>query len=404
MQRDSLMTETLIDPPPPRVLFLPFLALCFANAAEAVEVLGSGYVLARVTTNKTERSLIAGGVYLGMLIGGLISGLVADRRGRSIVLKFALTLATVASVAAAATPNIVLLVICRVAAGIGVGSATPALFALASELAPPGRSAMAVCAVASFWMVGSLFTAGTAYAFFGHASQQQLEPSWAWDARWRGFALAASSLPVLSVLLCCAVVRDPKQRRTNTSSSTAEASGQERVSRTTMEIAEIRMAGVAQDGGNFSDDEPPRPADTRLLQGETLRMRVLPLMLSWAGLNFGYCAARPDRDRILPECPSRPCFCHEGWPLTLRSRLLMWTLATVRRRTSHLGDCAAQTIGHPKRVRGGRPVCERQPTWQSRVHVAGRESGRQALAGFLNVFGLCVHPCPRPCRDFAPRA
>ena len=179
MQRDSLMTETLIDPPPLRVLFLPFLALCFANAAEAVEVLGSGYVLARVTTNKTERSLIAGGVYLGMLIGGLISGLVADRRGRSIVLKFALTLATVASVAAAATPNIVLLVICRVAAGIGVGSATPALFALASELAPPGRSAMAVCAVASFWMVGSLFTAGTAYAFFGHASQQQLEPSWA---------------------------------------------------------------------------------------------------------------------------------------------------------------------------------------------------------------------------------
>ena len=109
MQRDSLMTETLIDVLE-RVPVLPLIALCFANAAEAVEVLGAGYVLARVTTNKTERSLIAGGVYLGMLIGGLISGLVADRRGRSIVLNFALTLATLASVAAR-QPNIVLLII-----------------------------------------------------------------------------------------------------------------------------------------------------------------------------------------------------------------------------------------------------------------------------------------------------
>lgn len=297
MQRDSLMTETLIDVLE-RVPVLPLIALCFANAAEAVEVLGAGYVLARVTTNKTERSLIAGGVYLGMLIGGLISGLVADRRGRSIVLNFALTLATLASVAAAASPNIVLLIICRVAAGIGVGSATPALFALASELAPLGRSAMAVCAVASFWMVGSLFTAATAYLFFGNASHQQLEPSWAWDARWRGFALAASSLPVLSVLLCCAVVRDPKQRRADTRSSTAEAGGQGRISQTSMDIAEIRMAGAAQDGGNFSDDEPYRPADVSLLKGEMLRMRLLPLMCTWFGLNFGYCA--PDHDRILP--------------------------------------------------------------------------------------------------------
>ena len=40
MQRDSLMTETLIDAPA-RVPVLPFLALCFANAAEAVEVLSS---------------------------------------------------------------------------------------------------------------------------------------------------------------------------------------------------------------------------------------------------------------------------------------------------------------------------------------------------------------------------
>ena len=40
-----------------------------------------------------------------------------------------------------------------------------------------------------------------------------------------------------------------------------------------MDIAEIRMAGAAQDGGNFSDDEPYRPADVSLLKGEMLQIR-----------------------------------------------------------------------------------------------------------------------------------
>jgi hypothetical protein len=57
-----------------------------------------------------------------------------------------------------------------------------------------------------------------------------------------------------------------------------------------MEIAEIRMTGAAQDGGSFLDDEPHRPADASLLKGETLRARLLPLMCTWFGLNFGYCA------------------------------------------------------------------------------------------------------------------
>jgi MFS family permease len=295
LRRESLMTETLIETPT-RSLFLPYLALCFANAAEAVEVLGAGYILARVSTDKTEQSLIGAGVYLGMLVGGLISGITADRRGRSVVLKFSLTLATLASVIAAASPNLVFLVICRVLAGVGVGSAMPALFALASELAPPGRSAMAVCAVASFWMVGSLFTAGTAYALFGGASQHQLEPSWKWNAHWRKFALATAGLPVFSVLLCCAWVRDPKQCCPDTHSRAEAGSHGDRLSMASpsaREGDEIRIAGDmpggAQDGGSFSDDELHRPpVDASLFKGEMLRWRLLPLTCSWFGLSFGY--------------------------------------------------------------------------------------------------------------------
>lgn len=132
----------------------PYAALCLANAAEAVEVLSAGYVLSRVTSRSSERMLIAVGVYTGMLLGGLVSGVMSDTPGgRARVLRASLCLATLAAGLTAVTPGLATLISCRVLAGAGVGAATPALFSLAVELAPADRGSMAVALVASFWMV-----------------------------------------------------------------------------------------------------------------------------------------------------------------------------------------------------------------------------------------------------------
>ena len=145
---------------------LAYAALCLANMAEAVEVLTAGYILERATDDEFVQTSIAAAVFIGMMFGGLFSGPAADAYGRAALLKWALALSTVASFAAAASPEAVVLVLCRFVAGAGVGAATPPLFALAVELAPPGRSGPGVVAVQSFWMVGQITASAMALACF----------------------------------------------------------------------------------------------------------------------------------------------------------------------------------------------------------------------------------------------
>ena len=148
-------------------------------------------------------TMISTGIFVGMFIGGFISGAVADTLGRVFAMKWALILACLAGLGqagpakfsspftpsvrfarldsppttlATAAPNIMVLVVCRVLSGTGVGAATPPLFALATEYAPPGNSGPAISLVASFWMVGSIFAAWIALIMIGEPEHDW--PTW----------------------------------------------------------------------------------------------------------------------------------------------------------------------------------------------------------------------------------
>ena len=61
---------------------LPWLALSalgLANAAEAVEVLCTSYLLTGIRSAES-RAAVSSGVYCGMLVGGVFGGLLADGR------------------------------------------------------------------------------------------------------------------------------------------------------------------------------------------------------------------------------------------------------------------------------------------------------------------------------------
>ena len=58
----------------------PHCALCMVNAAEAVEVLSAGYILSQVTHDPHIQSAVASAVFLGMLVGGIVSGVPNDVR------------------------------------------------------------------------------------------------------------------------------------------------------------------------------------------------------------------------------------------------------------------------------------------------------------------------------------
>jgi MFS family permease len=257
---------------------LVYLAIGLTNAAEAVEVLSAGYLLERVTDNDSARTAVAVGVYVGMLIGGLTSGILSDRFGRAIVLRWSVAIAAAAATASAVVPNLPLMVLCRLASGGGVGAATPPLFSLAVELAPPGRAATAVSIVASFWMVGSLFAAGAALAILGPTADDP--PTWSASASWRRFALVCASLPLVSTALCFACVRDSTIEvltapRARISSSGGGGDGAEAPS--SLQIAEVVLL-------------PQREAWWSVCSRLVLRRGspMLPLMLAWFGLNFGY--------------------------------------------------------------------------------------------------------------------
>lgn len=246
-----------------------------SNAAEAVEVLCAGYILGGLSGN--WRSLISSGVYTGMLLGGLVSGYMADRsQQRSKSLQISLLVAFAGSALAAFSPNPETLLACRVTAGAGVGAATPPLFALAAEVSPTPIRGACITYVASWWMLGSIFAA--AFAKLVLVSTKRLDVNFdePWVlSPWRCYALICSAPAMLSCLACYLNVQDGRLWSTLVAEESA--------------IVANPIAGIQQQQQRENALEPHseehRPNRLRL---RCNRKKVLTLGTTYWGLNFGY--------------------------------------------------------------------------------------------------------------------
>ena len=99
---------------------------------------------------------------VGLIVGGLGMGVLADRFGRRPSLIAAMILMTVATLATGFVASVTGLIICRIAAGIGFGGVIPAATALVSEFLPTRRRAAVVAFVILGQNVGGLVAAGIA--------------------------------------------------------------------------------------------------------------------------------------------------------------------------------------------------------------------------------------------------
>eukprot|EP00747_Dinoflagellata_sp_TGD_P171525 gnl/TRDRNA2_/TRDRNA2_205848_c0_seq1.p1 gnl/TRDRNA2_/TRDRNA2_205848_c0~~gnl/TRDRNA2_/TRDRNA2_205848_c0_seq1.p1 ORF type:complete len:463 (+),score=55.33 gnl/TRDRNA2_/TRDRNA2_205848_c0_seq1:32-1420(+) len=237
-----------------------YTALCMTNAAQATQVLAAGFIMKRATGDPTEQGAIAAGIPLGMLIGGCVSGAASESIGRARVLRWALTILLLASVLEGMAPNLQILIVLLVLIGISVGASTPPLFALATELAPFGRSGPAIILVDSFWMNGSIVAAVLAFLFLD--SVASAPASFGPHEAWRPFALACAIVPAISTALMWKV----------------NLSG----------IHSTSTGTVAQQVP--SDEEPAQESLCGLiavLVQPSMRAALLPLMLVWFCLNFG---------------------------------------------------------------------------------------------------------------------
>ena len=156
-----------------RFQVIALLVLGLANASDAVELLCLSFILPLLTIDSgealssTSKAWLSSGVFLGMLVGGLVFGTLADALGRRTTLAVSLGINAAFGLLASASPRYEWLIVCRVLAGFGVGGSVPGVFSLGAELLPTLDRGFWLSTVAWWWMLGTIYTAGVAWVMLG---------------------------------------------------------------------------------------------------------------------------------------------------------------------------------------------------------------------------------------------
>ena len=177
--------------------YINVIILGLGNLSDAVEVLSIGYILTAyesqegATISSYWKGFLAAAVFAGMLVGGIVCGLVSDVIGRRPCLLVCLALNSIAAFGSAFSPNLVVLILFRILAGLGVGGSVPSVFTMATEVMPLKLRGFFTVIVAWFWTLGAILTASIAWYVLGHL-----------QSSWRVFA-GICSVPALCTFLLC---------------------------------------------------------------------------------------------------------------------------------------------------------------------------------------------------------
>lgn len=94
---------------------------------------------------------------IGMALGALLAGALADRFGRKAILMWTLLIFTIASGLSALATGFAVLCALRLVAGIGLGGELPVASTLVSESMPTAERGRAVVLLESFWAGAGLY-------------------------------------------------------------------------------------------------------------------------------------------------------------------------------------------------------------------------------------------------------
>jgi MFS transporter, putative metabolite:H+ symporter len=131
-----------------------------------------------------ERGLVASSNLIGMAIGAVVWGTIADRMGRKKAFSLTLLIFALFSVLGAVAPNYEVFLLLRFVAGFGLGGCIPVDYALVSEFSPRKVRGKVLTAMDLWWPIGA--------ASCGVASTILLP----FDHNWR-WMLAVMILPAL---------------------------------------------------------------------------------------------------------------------------------------------------------------------------------------------------------------
>ncbi|QOS80076.1 MFS transporter [Paenibacillus sp. JNUCC31] len=139
---------------------------------------------------------------IGMALGALLAGALADRFGRKAILMWTLLVFTIASGLSALATGFAVLCVLRLIAGIGLGGELPVASTLVSESMPTAERGRAVVLLESFWAGGWIVSALIANFVI---------PEYGWR-----IAFAIGAVPALYALYLRRAIQDPPRYKNNT--------------------------------------------------------------------------------------------------------------------------------------------------------------------------------------------
>jgi AAHS family 4-hydroxybenzoate transporter-like MFS transporter len=246
------------------ILFLCFLSL-FMDGCSAG---GIAFIAPALTVewDIPQRSLgpLFSASLVGLAIGSLLTGPIADRFGRKVVLVTAVGLFGVGGVASAFAHSIGQMTLLRLLTGLGLGAAMPAAITLISEYSPDKRRAFLVTVMYCGYTLGFSLGGILVAALISHLG-------------WRGVFIIGGLAPLgLSLLLARRLPESAKYLVVRGNSSA-------RISAILNHVAPGEVSGTATFTLSEAAAAPPRMAVRTILSG---RLRVGTLLL-WVTFFMG---------------------------------------------------------------------------------------------------------------------
>lgn len=197
VKSNGVTIDRCLDHPKAGAIRTLVLSLAMGNAADAVEIMCVGFIMSEMDSiSSYQKEFLSAAVFMGMLFGGVTCGYLSDIVGRRPCLLYSLGVNTIAGLASAAAPNIDVLIACRVIAGLGIGGSVPIVFSMGAEMFPADKRGQYLSVIASFWMVGAIFVAFSAWIMLGddfYGKKIML------GVGWRPFAVV-SALPAIAAM------------------------------------------------------------------------------------------------------------------------------------------------------------------------------------------------------------
>ncbi|XP_064462331.1 synaptic vesicle glycoprotein 2C-like [Ornithodoros turicata] len=183
--------------------WLVFLVCGLCLAADAIEIFAIAYVLPsaerELCMDDSRKAWLGGISFVGMMIGGLLWGNLADKMGRRRILLSALLTNTIFSVITTFMPTYGLFMVTRLCSGLGVGGSIPIAFTYFAEFLLKKHRGRNLCWLLLFWAIGGVFAAVMAWGLIPRTGMVLLDLGRLHFSSWRLFLLVCAAPSLLSV-------------------------------------------------------------------------------------------------------------------------------------------------------------------------------------------------------------